>query len=98
LCYTPIAMKAVSVSLPEGLAQQTESLVAGGEYVSLSEVLRAALRLFLAVEEKASPELMLFSKRPLNEIKKGLENAGHRPQFVESVVAGLRKSSVYSEE
>ena len=88
-------MRAVSVTLPENLAQQTELLVTRGEYISLSEVLRAALRLLLAVEEKTSPELLLFSKRPLNEIEKGLRDAGHKPQFVESVVAGLRKSSIY---
>lgn len=88
-------MRAVSVTLPKSLAQQTELLVTRGEYVSLSEVLRTALRLLLAVEEKTSPELMLFSKKPLNEIKKGLRGAGHNPQFVDGVVSGLKKSSVY---
>jgi len=88
-------MRAVSVTLPEGLAQQTELLVTRGEYVSLAEVLRTALRLLLAVEEKAPPELIMFSKKPLGEIEEGLRDAGHNSQFVESVVAGLGKSSIY---
>ncbi len=90
-------MRAMSVTLPESLAQKTEALIDRGEYASHSEVLRTALRFLFALEEKAIPlELFQFSKRPLNEVKKELRGASHNPKFVDSVVEGLRKSSVYS--
>lgn len=90
-------MRAVSVTLPENLAQKTEALIDRGEYTSRSEVLRTALRFLFALEEEAIPlELFQFSKRPLDEVRKELRDAGHGPKFVESVIEGLRKSSVYS--
>jgi len=90
-------MRAISVTLPENLVQQTEALIDQGEYTSHSEVLRTALRFLFAIEEKAIPlELFQFSKRPLDEVRKELKGADHKSEFVESVVKGLRKSSVYS--
>lgn len=89
-------MRAVSVTLPESLAQKTEALIDRGEYTSHSEVLRTALRFLFALEEEAIPlELFQFSKRPLDEVKKELRGAGHKPEFVESVIKGLKRSSVY---
>lgn len=41
-------------------------------------------------------KLMPFSKRPLSEIKRELRNAGHDPRFIDSVISGLKKSSVHS--
>lgn len=90
-------MRAVSVTLPETLAQKTESLITQGEYASRSEVLRTALRFLFALEEGAAPlELFQFSKKPLKDVENGLRGAGHKPEFVKSVVDGLGKSSVYS--
>lgn len=92
-------MRAVSVTLPESLAQKTEVLIDRGEYTSRSEVLRTALRFLFALEEEAVPlDLFQFSKRPLDEVRRELGGAGHRSKFVESVVEGLRKSSIYSKD
>lgn len=89
-------MRTVNITLPESLVRETETLVDRGEYTSRSEVLRTALRFLFALEkERTSPELIQFSKRPLTEIKEELIKAGHRPEFVRSVVGGLKKSSVY---
>lgn len=89
-------MRSLSVTLPDNLAQKAKSLVISGEYVSRSEVLRTALRLLFALEKETPLELTQFSKRPLSKVEQGLRGAGHKPEFVKSVIAGLKKSSVYS--
>lgn len=92
-------MRTVNISLPNSLVQKVEALLNRGEYASRSEVFRTALRLFLVMEkEGTSPELLQFTKRPLGEMKKDLLKAGHKKEFVQSVVEGLKKSSVYRKQ
>lgn len=89
-------MTTINVSLPESLAEKVELLLAQKEYASRSEVIRTALRVFFTLEAREETvELLPFVKRPLNEVKAELLEAGQKPEFVESVVSGLKKSSVY---
>ena len=89
-------MQTVNISLPESLAQQVSGLISQGEYASRSEVFRTALRLFLALEKAESPLIFSqFVRRPLSEIESGLSEAGYKPEFVQSVTNGLKKSSLY---
>lgn len=90
-------MRTINFSVPESLSNKIDELLEREDYASRSELLRTALRIFLILEEKSDvPLLSSFVRRPLEEIKQGLASAGYKPEFIESVVEGLRKSSVYS--
>lgn len=89
-------MRTVNISLPENLAERIEVLLAQKEFVSRSEVVRTALRVYFTLEQgKAPVELVPFAKLPLSKIKKELSKAGHDSAFVESMIKGLKESSVY---
>lgn len=89
-------MRTVNISLPENLAERIEILLAQKEFVSRSEVVRTALRVFFTLEQKIAPvELVSFTKRPLADIKSELKGAGHDSAFVNSVIKGLKDSSMY---
>ena len=77
-------MRTVNVSLPDNLAKQVDVTLLEGEYSSRSELFRTALRIFFVLD-----------KKPINEIRKDLQEAGHNTKFVESVSKGLTKSSLY---
>ena len=40
-------------------------------------------------------ELVPFTKKPLIDIKSELKEAGHDSVFVDSVIKGLKESSIY---
>jgi len=89
-------MRTVNISLPENLAQRIEVLLAQKEFVSRSEVVRTALRVFFTLEQRVDPvELVPFTKKPLIDIKSELKEAGHDSAFVNGVIKGLKESSVY---
>ncbi|MDP2874335.1 MAG: ribbon-helix-helix domain-containing protein [bacterium] len=89
-------MRTVSISVPDKLAQEVDTLTEKGSYASRSEVMREALRFFLEIERTSStPSLERFSKIPLEKVGVGLAKAGHSPRLVKDVLAGLKKSSLY---
>jgi len=90
-------MKTVNISLPDSLSEQIDFLLGREEYVSKSEVVRTALRIFFTLNQNTEPiELQTFNKRPLSEIASSLQKAGNSKTEVESIVNGLAKSSIYS--
>ena len=89
-------MRTVNVSLPDNLAKQVDVTLLEGEYSSRSELFRTALRIFFVLDKKEEKVgFEYFDKKPINEIRKDLQEAGHNTKFVESVSKGLTKSSLY---
>ena len=89
-------MRTMNISIPYSLAADVDLLTRQGEYASRSEVVRTALRLFLTLTtDNAAPELLPFIHQPLNKIESELNTAGYKPEFTQSVINGLKKSSVY---
>ncbi|MBL7078617.1 ribbon-helix-helix protein, CopG family [Candidatus Shapirobacteria bacterium] len=86
-------IQTINLSLPVDLAQKIDQEIKKEGYVSRSEFFRTLVRFYflLGAEEFLVP----FRKKPLTEIKKALDQEGHPPAFVKSVVAGFKKSSLY---
>jgi hypothetical protein len=91
-------LQTYNIPLTQNLALQANYLMASEESSSRSELFRTALRVYLALAKQSySPELTTFTKKPLSAIKKNLKDSGkYSPQFINSVIAGLKKSSVYA--
>lgn len=65
-------------------------------YASRSELIRDLLREKL--EQEAS-EFEVFEKRPLSQIRRELVRTGrYNKQFINSVLKGLKRSSVYASD
>lgn len=64
-------MPTMNVSLTEQMTKFVESAVAGGDYVSASEVVRDALRLLKHERELEAEELRILRE----EVERGLEQA-----------------------
>ena len=88
-------MRTLSISMPDKLTQEIDTLTESGSYSSRSEVLRESLRLFLALEKSSSLRMERFSKIPLKEIKAELAKAGHSPKLIKDIAEGFKKSSLY---
>lgn len=90
-------MKTVNISLPDSMANQIDLLLGQEEYVSRSEVVRTALRIFFTLDQREeSVELQTFKKRPLSEIASEMKKAGNSKKNIDSIIDGLSKSSLYS--
>lgn len=95
-------LETVNISLPRPLSTKMDEVVEKEGYASRSEFFRTLLRFYLQLNKATTPKrfvLSSFVKRPLTEVEKGLLFAGkYSPRFVKSVMAGLRKSSLYKNE
>lgn len=94
-------MDTLNISLPKKLSLKIDKIVEKEGYASKSEFFRTLLRLYLQLVEienkPAQPFFVTFKKRPLSKIKKELEKTGlYKKEFIKSVTAGLKKSSVYA--
>jgi Arc/MetJ-type ribon-helix-helix transcriptional regulator len=94
-----LAMRTINISLPESLAQLVSQEVRRGGFASVSEYIRNLIRRQLV--EKESSELPLplivYKKRPLEEVRKDLEATGkYNKKFIDSLIRGLARSSVYA--
>lgn len=84
----------MNISVPPKMAQQINRLSRQRGYASRSELVRDLLREKLE-EEAAAFEV--FEKLPLAEVRKEFEKTGrYNKQFIESVITGLKQSSVYA--
>lgn len=98
-------MQTINISLPKSLANQVEDTVQKEGYSSKSEFFRTLLRFYLqftsTTETQKVPtnKLQIFKKKPLNQIKQKLTTTGkYNQSFINSVVLGLSKSSIYQNE
>lgn len=95
-------MQTLSISLPQKLTTRVDTIIEEEGYASRSEFFRTLLRLYLQLSARAEvvaekPFFLPFKKRPLNEIRKDLSRGGfYSQEFVNSVVEGLEKSSLYA--
>lgn len=86
-------MATLSISLPAQIAQQVDTETQRQGFSTRSEFIRSLLRRYF------SQELIFnaFEKKPLEEIKFELvKNGKYNQKFIESVVNGLSKSSLYA--
>lgn len=85
-------MTTVNISLPDSLFQVTAQEVKRGGFASVSEYIRTLIR--REIKDKA--DFQLFEKVRLEDVKRGLESIGlYNKKFIDSVVKGLTKSSLY---
>ena len=96
-------MKTLNISLPTKLSFKVDELVEEGGYASRSEFFRTLLRLYLQLTEiklaSSMPFFVPFKKQPLSKVKKELKQTGlYKKEFIESVISGLSKSSLYGNQ
>lgn len=86
-------MSTMTISLPEQVASQVASETRKQGFATRSEFIRSLLRRYFTGDVPLQP----FVTRPLEEIKRELAATGkYSEKFIESVVKGLSKSSVYA--
>ena len=87
----------LNISLPASLAAKTDAAVKKYGYSSRSEFFRALLRTFLIKDNILNLEP--FENIPLENIKASLQNSGkYNQKFINSVMKGFTKSSVYAQD
>lgn len=82
-------MPTMNVSLTEEMTKFVESEVAGGDYVSASEVVRDALRLLKHERELEAEELRVLRE----EVRVGIEAAG-RGEFSERTLDDIFQAAL----
>lgn len=85
-------MTTVTISLPDFIAGQLDDEFRQKGFATRSEFIRDLLRRYFVKEL----EFVTFKPKPLEEIKLELAKTGkYNQKFIESVVNGLSKSSLY---
>lgn len=85
-------MSTITISLPAQVAAKVDQATVSEGFATRSEFIRNLIRRYLYTE----PKLEVFKPAPLAEIKKGLQDTGkYNQKFIDSVIRGLEKSSVY---
>lgn len=83
----------MTISLPIDTVRLVNTATKKGGFATKSEFIRSLLRQYFMGEE----QLASFVPRPLPEISADLSKTGvYNQKFVESVVKGLSKSSIYA--
>ena len=91
--FLNVLMATLTISVPSQITQQIDSEVKRGRFATRSEFFRNLLRKYFSGQLK----LESFDARPLGEIKLELAKTGkYSEKFIDSVVRGLGKSSVYA--
>ncbi len=90
-------MNTINISMPNTLTEQVDRIIEQEGYASRSEFFRTLLRFYLGLRPQATSEEKLgtYNARPLEEVASELRDGGYSDAFVESVILGLKKSSVY---
>lgn len=99
-------MRTVNLSFPEKLIVKIDKEIEEHGYASRSEFFRALVRMVLVEPEVIiSPQpkkakKLVFEKpsmKPLSEIRKKFEKTGlYNKKFIDSLIAGIAKSSLYA--
>ena len=86
-------MTTVTISLPDGMAEQLDTALVRGGFATRSEFVRSLLRSHLATDVN----FRAFKAVPLTSVKRQLAKTGkYNSKFIASVTGGLAKSSAYA--
>ncbi|MBI2590989.1 MAG: ribbon-helix-helix protein, CopG family [Candidatus Blackburnbacteria bacterium] len=86
-------MSTVTISLPSQIAKQVDSEAKRQGFATRSEFIRSLIRKHFT---KSQFELEEFEPVPLNQLKMELAQTGkHSEEFINSVIEGFGKSSLY---
>ncbi|PIT97684.1 hypothetical protein COT77_00025 [Candidatus Berkelbacteria bacterium CG10_big_fil_rev_8_21_14_0_10_41_12] len=93
-------MRTVNISLPKELNQQVDRAIRKEGYASRSEFFRTLIRLYFTLRSTNATQqgsfFVPFKKKSLNKIKEELTATDqYSSAFIDSVVKGLEKSSLY---
>lgn len=94
-------MRTINISLPDKLAQELDAAAAVRGFASRSEFLRSLVRKYLEGEPEAKFPLpvIIYKKKPLDKVRREMEASGkYNKKFIDSVVRGLARSSVYAHQ
>ena len=87
-------MATITISLPDQIAKKIDSETIKEGFSTRSEFIRSLIREYFGSEEL---NFEPFIPRPLEEIRDGFEKTGkYNKKFIDSVVSGLARSSVYA--
>ena len=85
-------MATMTISLPDQIVREIDARVQELGYSTRSEFIRNLLRNYFV-----GLSLESYQKKPLSEVKFELAKTGkYNQKFIESVVTGLKKSSLYA--
>lgn len=88
-------MTTITISLPDQIASKVDQVTLLEGFATRSEFIRNLIRRYLFPEI----ELEAFKSRPLKAIKKDLEDTGkYNQKFIDSVIKGLKRSSIYADK
>ncbi|MEK7592615.1 MAG: ribbon-helix-helix protein, CopG family [Patescibacteria group bacterium] len=88
-------MSTFTISLPTRIATQVDSETQKQGFATRSEFIRALIRRYFSKEL----QFETFSPRSLPEVQKDLAKTGkYSNAFIDSVISGLKKSSVYEHQ
>lgn len=89
-------MKTINISLPDSFADKITQEVKKGGFASVSEYIRSLIRDHV-IKREEELKFEVFEKRPLSEIRRDFERTGlYNKKFIDSVMRGLARSSVYA--
>lgn len=90
-------MTTVTISLPNQIAKKVNIEAKKKGFATRSEFMRSLLREYFVDEAKPEKlEFKEFTRQPLKKIKLDLARTGkYSEEFIESVVKGFSKSSLY---
>lgn len=85
-------MTTVTISLPNSIAKKLDEETQEKGFATRSEFIRSLLRKYFYKDS----EFELFERRPVEEIRLELAKTGkYSQEFIERVIKGLSKSSIY---
>lgn len=92
-------VQTINISLPKKLSTTVETIVEKEGYASKSEFIRTLIRLYLHLTAKKDKSFLLpYKKQPIAKVKKSLQTSKqYSKEFIDSVISGLSKSSLYNE-
>jgi len=86
-------MATITISLPDEIANHIDQATKKGGFATRSEFIRDLVRKFLASKTLKQES---YDPIPLDQVRADLQKSGkYSKAFIESVVSGLSKSSVY---
>ena len=100
-------MQTINVSLPKKMSASVEKAIHKEGYASKSEFFRTLIRLYFYFKEDTLSEtsnkkelfFLPFKKKPISKIKQDFRKTGkYSEKFIQSVISGLKKSSVYEDK
>lgn len=89
-------MSTVTISLPSQITKRVDDEAKKQGFATRSEFIRNLIRHYFAGETRENSIFQEFTSKPLGDVRSAFEKSGkYNSEFIESLMEGLSKSSVY---